>query len=296
MQIQINNNILCDKYKKMVKNIEKITKIKVIYISYPEHILLINNETYKSTSFIKIIKYIITNLTSNIDKMNFLKNICLNIPVIVFSCGPSSNIDLRYISNIQDNYLIMSIKYISTKLINANIKPDFTVTSEFCSNLQSQNLININEEDTVSLHIFRRTQTNYKKDLYFTGWWNKFSHTQFLTSICEERNFVNILYTKNKIKDTHTLFYTGHIMLEIAIPFSLHIGCKNIYTLGWDGPKNNKYIYFNNKEQNVYDNNTYQEYIYIPKISNVLKQNNITVYKCNKNSPIMLEYYDYKLL
>ena len=85
-------------------------------------------------------------------------------------------------------------------------------------------------------------------------------------------------------------------MLEVAIPLSIFIGSKNIFTFGWDGPKNEKYNFFNKNVNIDYatalssKNILCAEYKYIKFINNIFINNGINVYKGNKISPIDLRY------
>jgi len=93
----------------------------------------------------------------------------------------------------------------------------------------------------------------------------------------------------------------AHIMLEVAIPISVFIGCNNVYTFGWDGLKyeNNRILYDYNpylsiesidkKKFNDYPEKA-TEYPYIKQISELYEKNKIYLYKCNRESYIDLKY------
>ena len=94
----------------------------------------------------------------------------------------------------------------------------------------------------------------------------------------------------------------AHIMLEVTLPLSILMGCNNIYTFGWDGPKikdgvvtEYNYEYTSHcsliQSYKLNQNNTkYLEYPYIHIIDKLLLEENINVYKCNEISNINLRY------
>ena len=94
-------------------------------------------------------------------------------------------------------------------------------------------------------------------------------------------------------------------MLEIVIPFVLFNNINNIYTFGWDGPKNNCYINFDNKiieidniKKNIKNTyNYYNEYYFIEYIKKMFYKNNINIFKCSMDSHINIEYKNiYKII
>lgn len=95
----------------------------------------------------------------------------------------------------------------------------------------------------------------------------------------------------NKFKDNELFFYKMHIMCELAIPLAIHLGIKNIYTVGWDlSLINNKNYFCENKYVKYYKNN--QEKIFIPYIVKLLNEKDINIYKIKEISPILLPYYN----
>jgi hypothetical protein len=81
-------------------------------------------------------------------------------------------------------------------------------------------------------------------------------------------------------------------MIEIAIPICILLGIKNINTIGWDGPKNKIYEYFNDKK-NLIDFNSKKiilEYDFIVFLDEILKKYGIKLFKLSNNSHINLKY------
>lgn len=222
------------------------------------------------------------------EKMDILRDVCLGLPVIIVSCGPSSNIDFEKLKKIQNFYIIISVKYIRDKLLQNDIKIDFTLTSDYM--LQGFNNININENDTISLHIFK-DKINMKKDINVKPG-GLYHHKLNFEKIIKDNSIDMLIINSKKISTNYVTCPLVHIMLEIAIPMSVFIGINNIYTIGWDGPKNNEYNYFNNGLNLKVDDKFKfaSEFMHMETISKIFIKNNINLYKCIKESPIDLDF------
>ena len=320
------NYIKKKKYINMIENIKKSKHINVYNFNNKNDIKVLT-EKHKLENIITVchnnldIKISYTNIISALKnvlklmpnmkkKMDIFKNICLNIPIILFSSGPSFDINLKKMKEIEDNYLILAVKYSRDILLKNNIFIDFTLQSHFTH--KGYKLVNSNEENTISLLIISecwpssiRTSLHSKSDIIFTPYNNvNWTHDKTFNNLITKKNINIITINDNKIKEKLIVFFKAHIMLEVSIPFSMYIGCKNIFTFGWDGPKNGKYNYASGKELNlpnrisavnnrIVNNATIKEYGFIKTIDNeIFIKNNINVYKCNEISPIKLRFKD----
>ena len=116
------NYIKKKKYINMIENIKKSKHINVYNFNNKNDIKVLT-EKHKLENIITVchnnldIKISYTNIISALKnvlklmpnmkkKMDILKNICLNIPIILFSCGPSSDINLKKMKQIEENYQI----------------------------------------------------------------------------------------------------------------------------------------------------------------------------------------------
>lgn len=232
----------------------------------------------------KMIKSNLIKKYNTVNKMEYLKNIYKNYPVIIFSCGPTSNIDFNNFKKIQNKYVIIAVKYISKTLINHGINVDFIICSDWCQN-QGQirhhpDIPIVNVHNTYNKNNY--SNNNYDLNIYPL---NNQTHTQTFEKIKNSQNIDDILYTSDKIKKNGIYPYLGHIMLEVAIPLAVFIGCTEIHTLGWDL---DYHTYFDGSKVLIKNNLT--ETQYVKDIYRMFKKNGINLYKSNINSPIMLPY------
>ena len=103
---------------------------------------------------------------------------------------------------------------------------------------------------------------------------------------------------KTKLGTDFIMFNLGNGMLEYVIPTCIYSGIKIIYTYGYDGAKNNEYVYFNELPNN-YDFEEIKnifEYPYMKDIICMLNKNGVYLYKCSNNSPIDLPLFNIKKL
>ena len=94
-------------------------------------------------------------------------------------------------------------------------------------------------------------------------------------------------------------------MLETVIPFVVHSGITTIYTIGWDGPKNNKYKTFFGDDQSVFTNEdkkilanniVYGEFLFIKYVKKMFENKELSVHKCSQNSGIKLKHLEFDIL
>ena len=85
-----------------------------------------------------------------------------------------------------------------------------------------------------------------------------------------------------------------HLKLIIKIPLIIHLGCKNIYTCGWDlkYEKNNCYLYKLKDDTELLKNINQlpSELHVLENIKNIFKNKNIYVFKIKKESPLNIDY------
>jgi hypothetical protein len=96
----------------------------------------------------------------------------------------------------------------------------------------------------------------------------------------------------DQFKDNKLFYKKMHIMCELAIPLSIHLGIKNIYTVGWDLGKIDKKFYYDTTRIDKDYPVERTELPYIPHIVKLLNKKNINIYKIKEISPILLPYYN----
>ena len=218
--IKIFYNNISKKYEKILNNINNKCSLIVKIPSLNNCCVVINNKRYNCESFIGCIKVIINSFKNYTEKMLFLQNMCKNIPILIISSGPSSDIELEKIKKIENDYIIISVKYIRDSLLKNNINIDFTITSHWW-NGKYHSKINQNEHNTISIHT-TEFGINYIKDILFVI--NRDSkqgpishyHTFQLLKKKESINIIKIL--PNKIQRNFIWTNVAHIMLEVADP------------------------------------------------------------------------------
>jgi hypothetical protein len=315
--INNKNQIICNNLKAKGINItftNEIIKINLDDFSLYKYNLIfynlnINNETslHKNIvhkynikeyiNFSNVIKHIINynNNNSIKEKLNILENLCNGLDGLIISCGPSSkNIDFDFLKEFQNNIIIVSIKQIIKLLIDNNIHSDFNIFSSWVSNdeFNINNCKNKYDKLGVSLCALKPDINKYLFDINLKN--SNIYHNMTFKLINDTKNINIIKFNDKKIRNNYLYFNCANIMLEIAIPLLIHLGIKNIFTYGWDGPINNQYTYFNNDINNTFNNNCMSEYTNMTSIKQMLNNNNINVYKCSEKSPIDLpfKYFD----
>jgi hypothetical protein len=251
-------------------------------------------------NFITCLKNILKLQSSMIYRTNILRDICQNIPFVIISCGPSSNIDYNKLKKIENTHCILTVKYVRDILIENDIGIDFTLTSCYINNNIKFSNINPNETKTISVDVV--TENDSTKDIVFKK--NGQNHIKTFNTLLKNPNLNLFKITENKITESLCLFNQAHIMLEIAIPIVILMGSNTIYTFGWDGPKirdgifteynynyneNCKYRIVHNQKKG-HNEYKYTEYPYIEIIDKLLRDENINLYKCNEISNINLRY------
>ena len=301
IQLLIQKNyITSNKYLKMIDNIIHRNIIRVIYfndissinsshsanIVLCDSLLLIENSC---SNLISAIKKILS-LLDTLNKLIFLKDIFQDIPVIIFSCGPSGKTNFDVIQSLQNEYVIVCIKYMREILIENMIDIDLMITSDYSH--QGFDNVNPNERNTISLHMLGNMNP-IKKDIYFRPF-SKHNHESIFNLVTTKNQIDLLKINIGNISNNIVYVNLAHIMLEIAVPFLVFMGATDIYTFGWDGlDSDQQYRYFNQDKNQVIKQlhrSTETEYMYIPKIAKLFKSQGINIYKCSKKSPIKLIY------
>lgn len=286
------------KYNIMLKNMRNMNEVNIQFFSNipvfekPSVIVCHPNLNIDGSfpNFISGLKKLIHIFENTPEKMNILKGICRNIPVIIFSCGPSADINFENIQEIQNDYIIISVKYSRDALLKNGILIDFTIQSEW-SKPCYECFTNPNEDMTISGFIQSswKSTNKYNNDILFSPHMT-ITHEQTFEKLIETRDLNIIKITDDKIMKDRVLFFCAHIMLEVAIPLSIFMGSAYIYTFGWDGPRGDTYLYFDGTRNQV-NRRQQTEYEIIDLLnSEIFIPNGIYVYKSNKQSTIKLPY------
>jgi len=310
---KIVNNLLKKKINLVITNNIKNNLIEydVIYLNSNYSLQGNSDLEYININIIKefvsiqnIIKCLIQSENTLVDKLHFLENLYEDIPIIVFSCGPSLNdADFELIKRLQDNCLIATLKYSMKLLLDNHIKADIHFTSDWkFFDFDYKQYMNC---DALRIHIYIPEilfNNESSIDLCFSIDEIFLKHTETFDNIVKYQDINIITINEKKIRKktkfgTDFLMYNlGNSMLEYVIPTCIYSGIKIIYTYGYDGPKNNKFVYFNglfgdfDNIQNIF------EFPYMKDILSMLNKNGIYLYKCSNNSPIDLPLFNIKEL
>lgn len=272
----------------------------------------INNKVNinKYISIICVVKDFIRKYDNICDRLYLLKNIFNGLETIVISSGPTyKEIDIKKLKEKEDKYVIMSVKYVTEYLIDNGINIDCYFCSDFFYNIEN-NLENIiktlkKTNNCLIFAIHNKLKKNNNNNFFDINFFDNKSHIFTFESIKKFKNFKIIGFENKIISENRLGFNCAHIMLETVIPFINHSNIKNIYTVGWDGPKNNIYkTYFNNnmsvfenlKKKNKKKCFIYNEFVFIEPVKIMFKKENMNVYKCSLNSPIKLEHNNLDIL
>ena len=232
------------------------------------------------------------NLESNISKkLTFLKDIFHGLDAIIFSSGPSAkNYDKNIIKKLQDSHIIISNKYIINNLIKDQIQVDIAHFSSYGADLKTyRNELNL--ENILSLGTYHHArQENNLFDLNFILG-DDTNHEKSYKNIKEFENFGYLRLIPNGIvqKNNKITFKACHSMMEIILPISELCGIKNMFTYGWDGPdKNGEYIHSDDSKGVPWEK--WNEFEHMDSIVRMFKKEGISLFKCDYESPINLDY------
>lgn len=301
--IYIQRNYITEKkYKSIIENLNALKYVDIEYFdqeSFPDNPsdkIIVCDKKHKIQSshenIISAIKHIFKLYPKMTDKMKIMKDICKNIPVIIFSCGPSANTEFDKLKQIENDYIIMAIKYSRDLLLDNDLHIDFTIQSFWKGKNQAHDDNNVNESNTISAYIkpAHIRENPYGNDILFSPRPNGKGHYDVFKYIEKTRDINVIKFNDQLINNDCVFFNLTHIMLEVAIPLSIHVGCKHIYTFGWDGHANdNTYKYYDNTKS-VLTESVATEFKIMKTLHEMFKNNSIYLYKCDKSSPIELPY------
>ena len=275
--------------EKIYKCLEKIMNIKTIKdtkILDTENVVFSYKKLhskYKTLSHMAELIYILlSEISCEYKRLDMLKNIFMNEDVVILAAGPYLDTSkLRYII---DNYITISVKYTVKYLFEHNMIPTFIVFNQWLA--IGSNVDDYNNYTNRIVSIYGKLD-KISKSYGLINFVSTSTHTSTFDEISKHID-------KFSWKPNELSYNCAHIMLELAIPLSMHIGSKNIYTLGWDLDYKNGYftkdiknqqedfsILFNKSESHI-----------VKDVVIILKKYGINIYKINKSSPINLEYKD----
>jgi hypothetical protein len=278
--------------KKVIKGLER----KNIIIHYEND----NKDytlTYKKNNYVCIsmlLKDIIEKIAHSTQRLQFLENLLEGEEIVILGGGPSTAMltdnELKYVI---DNYITISVKYVIDILNKKKLHPTFHVLNQYLSVGSLEKSI---EKSSKYTTIFGSDGT-YENDTAL-----------MIVKIRDEhfciRNFKKLLanhidcLTWGKDVNNNRSYIHLHIMCELSLPLSIHLGIKKIYTTGWDlKPINNKNYCFESGEKHNKNSEKFEykyvpdfetcEFNYVPDIEKILSNLGITINKIN-NSPILL--------
>ena len=216
----ISDDILTNKEQKIVNNLLKkniniiitnnvdndLIEYDLIYINshysiqYNRDIEYINSNIIKEfVSIQNIVKFLIQSENTLPAKLDFLKNLYEDIPIIVFACGPSLNdADFKLIKRLQDNCLIATLKYSMKILLDIGIKTDIHFTSDWKSfDFDYNEYLNY---DALRIHAFLPEilfNNESSIDLCFSIDENSLRHTETFNNIVKYQ-YINIIHINEK--------------------------------------------------------------------------------------------------
>ena len=235
-----------------------------------------------------VLKDILENIAHSTERLLFLNKIFDGEDIVILSGGPStgllSNNELNYIF---DNYLTICIKYVINILEKNNLKPTFNLFNQYLASGSFDDLI----EKARSYNSIFGSDGSFIDETALMMVEVKDEHFCIRNFKRLLRNNIDCL-TWMKDENNKRYYLNLHIMCELALPLAIHLGIKNIYTVGWDlKPINNQdYCFSSNKK--IYEDNKISEYDYVPDIEKILNNMGITINKI-KESPILLNMVDF---
>ena len=235
-----------------------------------------------------LLKDILEKFAHSTQRLQFLENLLEGEEIVILGGGPStamlSDNELKYII---DNYITISVKYVIDLLNKKKLHPTFHVFNQYLASGSLDHFIERSEPYT----------TIFGSD-------GSFEHTTALmvVEVKDEhfciRNFKKLLanhidcLTWQRDENNNRSYINLHIMCELALPLSIHLGVKKIYTTGWDLKpiENQDYCYTSNIKS--YQTSKISESNYVSDIEKILNNLGITINKI-KPSPIVLNLIDF---
>jgi hypothetical protein len=196
---------------------------------------------------IKKLRYELNNLSSNREKLNFIQNYYLNKRVIIVGTGPKFTDNIEKIKkNIDENTILICIKQ-SIKYFD--MMCDFHILN--LDHYEKYNYDKINKPIICQIFYDKIRKninfSNYDFDIAF--------YIHNINNILHERkdgwkllntdiDFISF-NDSNLGPNENMVINKGHIFMELALPLSIHIGCKEIILNGIVGGSNHG-TYINN--------------------------------------------------
>lgn len=278
----INNFTIAEEiiYKSLKKkiNITIINNIDTNHIN--EHIVCYKFKLngYRTINHIsELLYFILHNISCEYKRLNFLKDLFNNEDIVIIAPGPY--LDKKRLNYLIDTFITISVKYATQYLFDNNMIPTFFIFNQWLANGNSVNDYDKYTNKVTSIYGKKRNSKSY-------GLINFNSSGNHKDSFKKISQHIDVF----SWKQNHLYYNNAHIMLELSIPLCIHLGVKNIYTLGWDLDYSKK-SYFTDKVKllkNVNINNT--EAHIVKDVVIILKKYGINIFKLNNDSPIHLEY------
>jgi hypothetical protein len=251
------------------------------------------NKIYNFENIQDIIKVLLENENKLSKRMLILKDLYKDMDGIILACGPSlKDCNLKKLKEKENDLIIISVKTATNKLLDNNIIPDVCLFSEWMNSLKHIYTLEYckkkyNKLFTVYNH--DNPSKDNKSFIFNTKPWRSCynemcDHNLTFFNIKEYEDLDYIKFDKNFILNEFLHVKPGHMMLELALPMMLHLGCKNIYTYGWDGSKKNS-VYFDGRKLKNTDETQVHEFIYVKHILKMFNKQNIGLFKCSSRSP-----------
>lgn len=236
------------------------------------------------TSVSGILRDVLETLPNQLDRLEFLKDMFKDEDIVVLAPGPSYNYltyeEKKYIFS---NYLTIGVKYVIDDLIKNNFVPNFFIYNKWLSkkNLEYYQKLAFNITSIMG------TNDNNKELLTFDV--EKKKHIENFKLIKQGKD--EISWKIEKFEKNKLFYQKLHIINELVTPLAIHLGIKNIYTVGWDLGTINNNFYYDSAGKKKFPKDK-SELPYLPYIIDNLKKKNINIYKIKEISPIPLPYYN----
>lgn len=259
-------------------NITIINKIDTSHINQDVICYKFKLDKYRTINHMsELLYFILHNIACQYKRLNFLKDLFNNEHIVIIAPGPY--LDKSKLKYIIDNYITISVKYVTRYLFDNNMIPTFIVFNQWLANGNSVNDYDKYTNKVTSIYGKKRNSKSYGLIDFNSSGNHKVSFKKISQHIDVFSWKPNNLYYNN-----------AHIMLELCIPLCIHIGVKNIYTLGWDLDYSKK-SYFTDEVKTLkkVDNNNTEAHI-VKDVAIILKKYGINILKLNNDSPIQLDF------
>ena len=274
-------NILKKKFNIEIKNVDNFFNSNIYVKDNPQK----DQKKYICMSYF-INDIFKKNYKNDIEILENLQNLFKNENIVVLCPGPSykslTNNEKKYLI---ENYITIAVKYVINDLNELNLYPTFLILNDWSKTFK------INYDNNLSIiYGYDISQKDFFLNFKTI---RKYHHLNSFNLLKQNIDIIswNIReFKKNNIIGYHPM----HIMCELVFPLIIHLGCKNIYTCGWDlkYEKNNCYLYKLKDDTELLKNINQlpSELHVLENIKNIFKNKNIYVFKIKKESPLNIDY------